>query len=73
MIRKTALMALIATFAFGIAACEKQGPAERVGEKLDHAVDTMKNGGEEPVGDKIEDAAHDVSEGVKDAAEDIKN
>jgi hypothetical protein len=72
MIRKTALMTLIATFVFGMAACEKQGPAERVGEKLDHAVDTVKNGGEEPMGDKVEDAAHDVSEGVQDAADDVK-
>jgi hypothetical protein len=72
MIRKTALIALLATFAFGLAACEKQGPAERAGEKIDHAVDTVKNGGEEPVGDKVEDAAHDVRDGVKDAAEEIK-
>ena len=72
MIRKTVLMALVATFALGVAACEKQGPAERVGEKVDHAVDTMKNGGKEPVGDKIEDAAHDVKDGVKDAADDVK-
>ena len=72
MIRKTALVALLASFAFGLAACEKQGPAERVGEKIDHSVDTIKNGGEEPVGDKIEDAAHDVRDGVQDAADDVK-
>ena len=71
-IRNTALAALLATFALGMVACEKQGPAERVGEKLDHAVDTVKNGGEEPVGDKIEDAAHDVKDGVKDAADELK-
>ncbi len=72
MIRKTALMVLVAMFAFGVAACEKQGPAERMGEKVDHAVDTVKNGGKEPVGDKVEDAAHDVKDGVKDAADDVK-
>lgn len=72
MIRKTALIALLATFAVGLAACEKQGPAERVGEKIDHTVDAAKNGGKEPVGDKIEDAAHDVRDGVKDAADDVK-
>ena len=72
MIRKTVLMALVATFALGVAACEKQGPAERMGEKVDHTVDTMKNGGKEPVGDKVEDAAHDVKDGVKDAADDVK-
>jgi hypothetical protein len=72
MIRKTVLLALMATFGLGLAACEKQGPAERMGEKVDHAVDTVKNGGKEPVGDKVEDAAHDVKDGVKDAAEDVK-
>ncbi len=72
MIRKTALLALVATFAVGLAACEKQGPAERVGEKIDHTVDAAKNGGKEPVGDKVEDAAHDVRDGVQDAADDVK-
>ena len=41
-------------------------------EKVDHAVDTMKNGGKEPVSDKIEDAAHDARDGVKDAVDDVK-
>jgi type II secretory pathway predicted ATPase ExeA len=72
MIRQTVLAALIASISLGMAACEKQGPAERVGEKVDHAVDTVKNGGEEPVGDKVEDAAHDLKDGVKDAADDVK-
>ena len=72
MLRKTVLMALVATFAFGLAACEKQGPAERAGEKVDHAVDTIKNGGEEPAGDKLEDAAHDARDAAQQAAEDVK-
>jgi hypothetical protein len=73
MLRKTALMALVATFAFALGACEKQGPAERAGEKIDHAVDTVKNGGEEPAGDKLEDAAHDARDAAQQAAEDIKD
>jgi type II secretory pathway predicted ATPase ExeA len=72
MIRETALAALVASISLGMAACEKQGPAERVGEKVDHAVDTVKNGGKEPVADKVEDAAHDARDGVKDAADDLK-
>jgi hypothetical protein len=72
MLRKTALMALVATFAFGLGACEKQGPAERAGEKVDHAVDTIKNGGEEPASDKLEDAAHDARDAARQAAEDVK-
>jgi len=72
MFRKTALLALMAAFAFGLAACEKQGPAERAGEKVDHAVDTLKNGGEEPASDKLEDAAHDARDAAQQAAEDLK-
>jgi hypothetical protein len=72
MIRQTTLAALVATLTLGIAACEKQGPAERAGEKVDHAVDTIKNGGKEPASDKLEDAAHDASDAAKQAVDDAK-
>jgi hypothetical protein len=72
MIRETTLAALVATLTLGIAACEKQGPAERAGEKVDHAVDTIKNGGKEPASDKLEDAAHDVQDAGKQAVNDAK-
>jgi hypothetical protein len=55
----------------GLAGCEK-GPAEKVGEKIDHGVDTLKNGGKEPLKDRAEDAANDAREGIKDAADDLK-
>ena len=47
----------------GLVACEKKGPAERAGEKLDDAAKDVKQGAER-VGDKIEDAAHDVKDKV---------
>jgi len=72
MIRETTLAALVATLTLGIAACEKQGPAERAGEKVDHAVDTVKNGGKEPASDKLEDAAHDVQDAAHQAVDDAK-
>jgi hypothetical protein len=72
MIRETTLAALVATLTLGIAACDKQGPAERAGEKVDHAVDTIKNGGQEPASDKLEDAAHDVQDAAKQAVDDAK-
>ena len=72
MIRETTLAALIATLTLGIAACEKQGPAERAGEKVDHAVDTVKNGGKEPASDKLEDAAHDAQDAAHQAVDDAK-
>ena len=62
----TASALLCATL--GLSACEK-GPVEKAGEKVDHAIDTVKNGGKEPLkgwwsipgglletGEKLEDA-----------------
>ena len=67
MIQRTTLAALIGVLSLGIAACEKQGKAEQVGEEVDEAVDTMKNGGEESVGTKVDDAIDDAREEVKDS------
>jgi hypothetical protein len=80
MIRETRLVAFVAVLlTLGLASCERQGPAERAGEKVDHAVDTIKNGGKEPASDKLEDArdkaqdaAHDAGEAAKQAADDAK-
>jgi hypothetical protein len=52
-------------------ACEKQGPLERAGEQVDHAIRDAKNGGE-TVGDKVDDAIDDVRDGVNDAADELK-
>jgi hypothetical protein len=56
-----------------VAACEKKGPGERVGEKLDHAADTIKNGGEEPTKDKIQDQVDKARDAASDAADKAKN
>lgn len=45
---KYALVALSTATVFTLVACEKEGPAEKAGKKLDEAV--------EKAGDKIEDA-----------------
>lgn len=66
MIKKTSIAALIALATLGLAACEKQGTAEKVGEEVDEAVSTMKNGGEETVGTKVDDAIDEVREEVKE-------
>ena len=47
----------------GIVACEKKGPAERAGEKLDDAAKDVKDGAEK-AGDKIENAAEEVKDKV---------
>jgi hypothetical protein len=73
MIRETSLVTLIAVIVtLGVVSCERQGPAERAGEKVDHAVDTIKNGGEEPAADKLEDAAHDARDAAQRAVDDAK-
>lgn len=55
-----------------LAACERKGPAERAGEKVDHAADTIKNGGEEPTRDKIQDEADKARDKANDAADRAK-
>ena len=54
------------------AACEKQGPLQRIGEEVDEAVEDVKNGGE-TTGNKVDDAVDDVRDGINDAADEIKN
>lgn len=49
------LAVLIAALTVGLAGCEKEGPMERAGEKLDDATEEVKDAAEE-AGDEIEDA-----------------
>jgi hypothetical protein len=65
-IKKTGALILLAFLALGMAACNKQGPAEKLGEKIDNAAeeagDTIEDATDkadskvEKLGDKIEDA-----------------
>jgi len=61
----SALLACAAVLA--LTACEKKGPVERAGEHVDHAADTIRNGGEEPTGDKLQDQADKARDKVDDA------
>ena len=72
MIRKLAIAALIGTLSFGMAACEKKGPVQQAGEEVDEAVDTMKNGGKESMGSKVDDAMDDARKDTSDIAEKAK-
>jgi uncharacterized protein YjbJ (UPF0337 family) len=45
---------------------------EKAGEKVDHTVDTIKNGGHEPVGDSIKDDVNKARDKVSDAVDDAK-
>jgi predicted small lipoprotein YifL len=51
----------------GLASCEKKGPLEKAGEEVDEAVDTLKNGGKEPVSAKVDDAIDDAAKKVEKA------
>jgi hypothetical protein len=47
----------------GLVACEKQGPAEKAGEKLDNAAKDVKEGAEE-AGEKIQNAAEEAKDKI---------
>jgi len=64
---------LICAVALGVSACAKKGPLEKAGEKVDHAVDTIKNGGSEPLSDKIQDEADKARDKVNAAGDKIKS
>lgn len=72
MIRTTVLAGVICAVALGAAGCDNRGPAEKAGEKLDHTVDTIKNGGHEPVVDSIKDDVNKARDKVSDAVDDAK-
>jgi hypothetical protein len=65
---------LACVLALGLSAgCTKRGSAERIGEKIDHTVDTIKNGGHEPVGDSIKDDVNKARDKISDAVDDAKD
>ena len=59
---------LICAIALSVTACEKKGPLEKVGEKVDHMGDTIKNGGSEPMSDKLQDDKDKAVDKINDAA-----
>jgi predicted small lipoprotein YifL len=65
---RACVVLLAAVIGLGLSACEKKGPLEKAGEEVDEAVDTLKNGGKEPVSAKLDDAVDDA---VDDAAKKI--
>ena len=59
---------LVCALALGVTACEQKGPLEKAGEKVDHAADTIKNGGSEPMSDKLQDEKDKAVDKANDAA-----
>jgi predicted small lipoprotein YifL len=64
---KGLLPLVVCALALSITACEKKGPLEKAGEKVDHAADTIKNGGSEPMSDKLQDEADKARDKANDA------
>lgn len=69
---KLAAALMTCVVALSVTACEKKGPVERAGEEVDEAVDTLKHGGKESTSNKLDDAGDKVSEGARDAADELK-
>jgi hypothetical protein len=68
MMKKAPALALIlfaAVFAYG---CEKKGPAEKAGEKIDDTMHEALDKAEE-AGEKIEEAAEEAGEKIEEASE----
>lgn len=63
--KKLLLSTLAVVFVFGLAACEKKGPAETAGEKMDNAAEKM--------GDKIENATDKAGDKMEDAGDKIED
>ena len=64
---KSLLPLLICAVALSVSACAKKGPLERAGEKVDHVGDTIKNGGSEPLSDKLQDDADKARDKINNA------
>ncbi len=60
-----AILAVLTVMVVGLAACEKKGPAEAAGEKIDSAA--------EKAGEKIDHTADKVGEKLNEAGDKIKD
>jgi len=62
------LLICACAIALSVTACAKKGPLEKAGEKVDHVGDTIKNGGSEPMSDKLQDDKDKAVDKINDAA-----
>ncbi len=58
---KIGIMVLVMAFSFGLASCEKEGPAEKAGKKMDNAMEKMGDQLEK-AGDKVKQATDKVNQ-----------
>jgi F0F1-type ATP synthase membrane subunit b/b' len=55
-----------------LTACEQEGPAERAGEEVDEAVESLQRDAEE-MQEQVDDAIDDARQEAEDAAEDLRD
>lgn len=72
MLKTLPALVLIVFAAFFATACEKEGPAEKAGEKVDDAYSEAMEKAEE-AGEKMEEAGEKVEEALEEAEEAVKN
>lgn len=61
---KILMAAISGMLALSLAACEKEGPAERAGEEIDEAVEQAK--------ERVEESAEEAEEGMEEAGEKLR-
>lgn len=64
---------MIAIVAMGLlmGGCEKKGPMEKAGEKIDETIDDAKDSidGDESLGEKIEEGVEELGDKIEDATD----
>lgn len=65
MLSRTLLVLFFSVLLLGTFGCEKEGPAERAGAKLDDAVEDSK--------DSVEDAVEEAGDRIEEAGDAIEN
>ncbi|NWG45911.1 MAG: hypothetical protein HXY25_05105 [Alphaproteobacteria bacterium] len=69
---RTAPFVAALCLAFGLAACDEQGPAERTGEAIDEIGEDTRDLGQGPLertGEEVDEAAEEVGEGTRELTE----
>lgn len=68
-LNRTLILSLLMVLAVLVSACDRDGPAERAGERIDEVTEDLREGGED-LGNKIEDACEELKEGMDAEDED---
>lgn len=71
MMLRTFTLTICLLFALGLAGCDREGPAEKAGERIDKS---MERAGEkiDQAGEKMEQATRNAGEKIEQAGEKVK-